>query len=83
MSHDECKGVLRELAQARCSVKEDVNEAWREWAGSRATYDAALLQLAELTTAPYAPWDRSSPKTQQPRMRRWEERLAARLTPTN
>jgi hypothetical protein len=37
-------------------IKADRDEAWRAFAGWRVNYDAVLLQLAELTLAPYAPW---------------------------
>ena len=45
-------------------IREDREQAWRDYAGWRVNYDAVLLGLAELTLAPYAPWssDRGTPK---------------------
>ena len=42
-------------------MKADRDQAWRDFAGWRVNYDTALLALASLTMAPYAPWvsDRS------------------------
>ncbi len=37
-------------------MKADVEQAWRDFAGWRVNYDSALLGLAGLTMAPYAPW---------------------------
>jgi len=37
-------------------LQEDREQAWRDFAGWRVTYDAALLGLAELTMAPESPW---------------------------
>jgi hypothetical protein len=53
--------VCRELARAGVPLKQDLDQAWRDFAGWRVNYDRVLLSLAELTMAPYAPWssDRS------------------------
>ena len=49
------------LGGAGVPVRTDRERAWRDFAGWRVNYDGVLLQLAALTTAPYAPWssDRS------------------------
>ena len=49
------------LGGAGVPVRTDRERAWRDYAGWRVNYDAVLLALAALTTAPYAPWssDRS------------------------
>jgi hypothetical protein len=53
--------VCRQLADAGVPLKQDLDQAWRDFAGWRVNYDRVLLALAELTMAPYAPWssDRS------------------------
>ena len=50
-----------------CLEKDDLEAAWRSYAGWRVNYDIVLLNLARLTEAPPAPWvsDRS------PRRDRW------------
>ena len=63
-------------------MKPDREQAWTDWAGWRVNYDTVLLQLAELTMAPYAPWtaDRSSLSHQEPRLRRWGQKVTARFS---
>lgn len=45
------------------ALKTDRDQAWRDFAGWRVNYDAVLLELASLTSAPTAPWssDRAPP----------------------
>jgi hypothetical protein len=64
--------VCRELATAGVPLKDDLEQAWRDFAGWRVNYDRVLLALAELTMAPYAPWssDRSMVTRNGPRSRR-------------
>jgi hypothetical protein len=64
--------VCRELAKAGVPLKQDLDQAWRDFAGWRVNYDRVLLSLAELTMAPYAPWssDRSMISRNGPRLRR-------------
>jgi hypothetical protein len=61
------------LAGVGLPMKADREAAWQEFAVLRATYDWVLLDLAELTMAPYAPWsaDRSTPRHRRPRFGRW------------
>jgi hypothetical protein len=49
------------MAAAGVPLKADHDQAWRDFAGWRVNYDAALIGLAALTMAPEAPWssDRS------------------------
>ena len=65
--------VYDRLAAAGVPMVSDREQAWIDWAGWRVNYDAVLLQLAQMTMAPYAPWtaDRSSTTHREPRMRRW------------
>jgi hypothetical protein len=61
ISRYEYDDACRELAQAGVPLKEDLDAAWRSFAGWRVNYDTPLLNLARLTEAPIAPWtsDRS------------------------
>ena len=42
--------------QSGVAIKQDRDQAWRDFAGWRVNYDTVLLELAELTDAPYAMW---------------------------
>ncbi len=77
----EFDAVLDQLADGGIPLIADRDQAWVDWSGWRVNYDTVLLQLAELTMAPYAPWtsDRSALNHQQPRLRRWGQRMAARF----
>ena len=44
------------LSENGVPVKTDLDEAWLDFTGWRANYDASLLALANVTMAPYAPW---------------------------
>lgn len=83
ISRSEFDEAYQALAEAGVPVKSDIDQAWRDWAGWRVNYDSVLLDLAELTMAPYAPWsaDRSSPGLEQPKMRSWGKRIAVKFTP--
>jgi len=53
------------LEDACVPIKPDREQAWRDSAGWRVNYDTALLGLANITTAPDAPWssDRAGDRT--------------------
>lgn len=57
----EFDAACRELAEVGVPLKDDREQAWRDFSGWRINYDAVLIGLAGLTMAPYAPWssDRS------------------------
>jgi hypothetical protein len=61
IARDEFDEACRALSEAHIPLKEDLDQAWRDFAGWRVNYDRVLLSLAGLTMAPYAPWssDRS------------------------
>jgi hypothetical protein len=48
--------VLDKLAAAGVPLKEDREQAWRDFAGWRVNYDRALILLCGLVMAPRAPW---------------------------
>lgn len=83
ITRQEFDDVYQRLRDAGVPMKADQDQAWIDWAGWRVNYDAVLLQLAELTMAPYAPWssDRSSPSHIRPRVRTWGKRRAERWSP--
>lgn len=58
------------LSDAGVPLKADRDRAWLDYAGWRVNYDAVLLALANLTSAPPAPWssDRSGARPIKPRM---------------
>lgn len=61
VTREEFDHAYQTMAQAGVPLKANRDEAWRNWAGWRVNYEAALLGLANLTVAPPAPWtsDRS------------------------
>jgi hypothetical protein len=62
ISRQEYDEVCETLAAQGVPLRPDRDETWKHFAGWRVNYDAVLLQLADLTMAPYAPWisDRSA-----------------------
>lgn len=61
IARDEWEDVCRQLTAVGVPLKEDRDQAWRDFAGWRVNYDVVLIRLAGLTMAPYAMWssDRS------------------------
>jgi hypothetical protein len=72
VTRDEFENACNELAGQGLPVKEDRDQAWRDWSGWRVNYDRPLVALAGLTMAPFAPWssDRS--------IRDWRPRASVR-----
>jgi hypothetical protein len=70
VTREEWDEVVRSLAEEGVPIKHDLEQAWRDFAGWRVNYDRVLLGLANLTSAPEAPWssDRSGDRTLRPRM---------------
>ena len=57
------------MERAGVPLKPDRDQCWRDFVGWRVNYDAALLGLASLTQAPYAPWSSDrSPSFRPPRI---------------
>ncbi len=63
IGQDEFNEAIEQLRSVGVPLKTDLDQAWRDFAGWRVNYDAVLIQLAQLTQAPYAPWssDRGLP----------------------
>ena len=61
ISRYEFDEACRTMAEAGVPLRDDLDAAWRAYAGWRVNYDIVLLNLARLTEAPPAPWvsDRS------------------------
>jgi len=61
ISRDEYMAMYDQLAARGVPLKPEREQAWHDFRGWRVNYDMALLGLARLTMAPYAPWssDRS------------------------
>jgi hypothetical protein len=53
---EEFDDALNRLAAGNVCLKEDRDQAWRDYAGWRVNYDVVLLVLCSLTMAPEAPW---------------------------
>lgn len=56
VTRDEYDDACNRLSNAGISLKEDREQAWRDFAGWRVNYDTVLLALAKLTMAPDATW---------------------------
>ena len=56
ITRQEWEDALDDLAASGVAVKSDRDQAWRDFAGWRVNYDTVVLELAELTDAPYAMW---------------------------
>lgn len=72
VAREEFDEVCARMADAGVPLKEDRDQAWRDFAGWRVNYDAPLLAMAALTMAPEAPWssDRGAPSRRVPVVRR-------------
>lgn len=70
VERDEWEQVVAFLEHEGVPVKADRERAWRDFAGWRVNYDAVLIALANITSAPPAMWssDRSGDRSYRPRM---------------
>jgi len=48
--------LMDRLVDAGLPVKQDLDQAWRDFAGWRVNYDETLLRICALVSAPPAPW---------------------------
>jgi hypothetical protein len=69
VTRDEFEEACDELVAAGIGVRTDRDAAWADFAGWRVNYDLALVSIAGLVMAPYAPWssDRSA-RNHRPRL---------------
>jgi hypothetical protein len=56
ITREEFEEALDQMAEVGVPIKADREQAWLDFAGWRVNYDTVLLELAQLTMAPYAPW---------------------------
>jgi hypothetical protein len=56
ISRDEFTAACDNLAQRGVPLKQDREQAWRDFIGWRVNYDTVLIALASLIGAPTAPW---------------------------
>jgi hypothetical protein len=70
ITREEWDEAVEQLVEVGVPVKADRDRAWRDFSGWRVNYDTTLLALANITSAPYAPWssDRSGSRTLKPRL---------------
>jgi hypothetical protein len=66
----EYDAVYDRLASEGVPLKQDREQAWRDFAGWRVNYDPLLLALADVTMAPYAPWSSDRAKGKAHELRR-------------
>jgi hypothetical protein len=68
---EEFDAVYERLTATGVPVRADRDQCWRDFAGWRVNYDAALIGLARITMAPEAPWSAArrvvAPAFQNPR----------------
>jgi hypothetical protein len=56
ITRQEWDDAIDDLAASGVPIKPDRDQAWLDFAGWRVNYDTVLLELADLTDAPYAMW---------------------------
>ena len=78
ISRDEYDAVYDQLAAAGVPLKEDRDQAWRDFAGWRVNYDDVLVPLARLILAPEAPWSSDRDAYPMPRVALFRSRRSVR-----
>jgi fumarate reductase subunit D len=67
VTRDEFDAACRRLAASGLTLKDDRDQAWRDFAGWRVNYDSVLLDLARLTMAPPGVlWSTDRPRVRPP-----------------
>ena len=56
IEREEYDALMDRLVDAGLPVKQDLDQAWRDFAGWRVNYDETLLRICALVSAPIAPW---------------------------
>ena len=81
VDRSEFDAACRTLAAAGVPLRDDLDDAWRNFAGWRVNYDRVLVSLAGFLMAPLAPWssDRSVYYRQRTLIPRPRMRLPSRL----
>ena len=69
MTREEFEEACDALVAGGVAVRADRDAAWADFAGWRVNYDLALVSIAGLIMAPYAPWSSDrSPRYRRPRL---------------
>jgi len=74
ISRDEWEAACAELESVGVPLREDRDQAWRDFAGWRVNYDTVLVTLAGLVAAPYAPWSSDRSVRFRPAVTGWARR---------
>ena len=70
VTRDEFEAACDALVAGGIAVRADRDAAWADFAGWRVNYDLALVGIAGLVMAPYAPWSSDrSPRNRRRRLR--------------
>jgi hypothetical protein len=78
VTRDEFEEACDQLVAAGIAVRADRDAAWADFQGWRVNYDLALVGIASLVMAPYAPWSSDrSPRYRRPRLHRFRGRRGA------
>lgn len=56
ITYAEFEMALKSFADQGIPIKENIGQAWQDFAGWRVNYDSVLIDLCELTMAPMATW---------------------------
>ena len=72
VTREEFDEVCDQLGAAGVPLVDDLDQAWRDFAGWRVNYDTVLTTLASLVDAPYAVWssDRAPARRHRPPLHR-------------
>ena len=70
IAREEFDAVVAEFEAAHLPLRDDREQAWRDFQGWRVNYDSVLIALAGLTMAPYAPWSSDRSIYRRPGLRR-------------
>ena len=68
IAREEFDEACRLFEDAHLPMRDDRDQAWRDFQGWRVNYDSVLLALAGLTMAPYAPWSSDRSMRYRPRL---------------
>ena len=70
VAREEFDEACRAFEAAKLPLKDDREQAWRDFQGSRVNYDTVLIALTGLTMAPLAPWSSDRSMYQRSRLGR-------------
>ena len=76
VARDEFDDACRAFEEVHLPLRDDRDQAWRDFQGWRVNYDAVVVALAGLTMAPYAPWSSDRSLYRRPRIVRRRNRAA-------